>query len=84
MSDDKLFSPHAFGKAVTFYRELKGWRRYRLAKAAGRQTCEIRRVEEARTSPQMDTFIWIAAALGIDPVKLLQKMLEFMETRAPD
>lgn len=72
-------SPHPFGKAVTFCREQKGWKQYTLAKAAGRQASEVKRVEEARSSPQVETIVWVAKALEMHPCDLFSKMLEFME-----
>lgn len=71
-------STHAFGRAVAFYQEGKGWKQYNLAKTAGRQASEVKRVEEARSSPKVETIIWVADALGIHPRELFNKMLEFM------
>ncbi|CAK7049875.1 MAG: hypothetical protein DELT_00995 [Desulfovibrio sp.] len=71
-------SSHPFGKAVAFYREQKGWKQYTLAKAAGRQASEVKRVEEAKTSPQIETIVWVAKALGLHPRELFCKTLEFM------
>lgn len=76
--NDKHDSPHPFGKAVTFCREQKGWKQYTLAKTAGRQASEVKRVEEARTSPRVETIIWVANALEMHPRELFSKMLEFM------
>lgn len=70
--------PHAFGKAVVFYREQKGWKQYSLAKAAGRQASEVKRIEEAGNSPRVETIIWVAEALGLQPGELFAKMLEYM------
>ncbi|SBW00716.1 putative Helix-turn-helix domain-containing protein [uncultured delta proteobacterium] len=71
-------TPHPFGRAVAFYREQKGWKQYTLAKAAGRQASEVKRVEEARSSPKVETILWVATALGVHPCELFTKMLEFM------
>ena len=79
MSKDKLpHSPHAFGNAVAFYREQKGWKQYNLAKTAGRQASEVKRIEEARSSPEVETIIWAAKAFGVHSSELFSKMLEFM------
>lgn len=72
-------SVHPFGRAVAFFREQKGWKQYTLAKAAGRQASEVKRVEEARTSPKVETILWVAKALGVHPCELFSKMLEIME-----
>ena len=79
MDKNKSYSPHPFGRAVTFYREQKGWKQYTLAKAAGRQASEVKRVEEAGTSPKVETIIWVAKAMGLHPSELFGKMLEFMD-----
>lgn len=76
--DKKQTFPHAFGRAVIFYREQKGWKQYALAKAAGRQVSEVKRIEEARNSPRVETIIWVAEAFGIQPGDLFFKMMEYM------
>ena len=70
--------PHAFGRAVIFFRERKGWKQYTLAKAAGRQASEVKRIEEAKTSPEVETILWVAKALEVHPRELFAKMLEIM------
>lgn len=82
MSNNKKNPPHAFGQAVIYFREKKGWKQYNLAKAAGRQANEVKRIEEAKGSPKIDTMLWVAEALGIHPTELFNKTLEFMDQRA--
>ena len=72
--------PHPFGRAVSLCREQRGWKQYALAKADGRQASEVKRVEEAASSPRFETIIWVAKALEMHPRELIDKMLELMES----
>lgn len=78
MNTPNTSGPHPFGKAVISFREAKGWKQYTLAKAAGRQASEVKRVEEAKGSPKIDTVIWVAQALEIDPRELFDRTLKGM------
>lgn len=63
----------AFGRAVRELRSERGMSQEALSFAAGRHDTYIRRVEQGRSSPTLDTIVALAKALGVTPSTLVRR-----------
>ncbi len=71
----KRDAPHPFGAVLVRVRSDRGISQYKVAKAGGRQTSQVRQLERGKTAPEIDTIIWLSEALGMEPLELFGELL---------
>lgn len=71
--------PHPFGRV--FLQALKdtGFTRYKLRKLTGRSDAQIYGIAKGSNAPTIDTIIWIAETIGMEPQELFRRLYEAMQ-----
>ena len=79
MARPKRTAPHVFGKIVTELRQKKGWSRYKLTAASGHPAAQLYSIEKGGNEPTINTLIWVAQALDMDPRDLFNIVYTALE-----
>ena len=71
--------PHVFGKVVVAARKKKGWSRYKLIAASGHSASQVYAIEKGDNEPTLNTLLWVARALDMDPRELFNDLYIALE-----
>lgn len=78
----KRTHPHPFGAALLAVIKSTGKSLYRVAKNAGKPSSQLSQLVKGKSAPEVDTLIWLAAAMEIRPEDLFAVLIESLEEEA--
>ena len=69
-------TPHTFGRVFTQALRDKNITRYRLRQLTGKNDSQLYGIAKGCNAPTVDTIIWIAEAIGMEPHELFRRLYE--------